>query len=47
MKRGIAFYMKQEEFNLETALEESKKYTGFTSFNFDDSLLKEAVDSIL
>ena len=47
MKRGIAFYMKQEEFNLETALEESKKYTGFTNFNFDDSLLKEAVDSIL
>lgn len=47
MKQGIAFSMNQEEFNLESALKESEKYSGFANFDYDDSLLKNAVDSIL
>lgn len=47
MKRGIAFSMQQDEFNLETALKESERFTGFANFGFDDSLLKNAIDTIL
>ena len=47
MKRGIAFPMKQEDFDLVTALKESERFTGFANFGFDDTLLKNAVDSIL
>ncbi len=47
MNQGIAFSMKQEEFNLEIALKESEKFTGFTTFSFDDTLLKNAIETIL
>ncbi len=47
MKRGIAFSMSQDEFNLDTALKESENFTGFTNFDYDDTFLKNAVDTIL
>lgn len=47
MKRGIAYYMKQEDFDLETALKESQNFTGFANFGYDDSLLQNAVKAIL
>ena len=37
----------QEDFNLEVALRESEKYTGFTGMGFDDTLLKEAIATIV
>ena len=46
-ERKIAFSMKQSEFNLKTALKESINYTGFLNFEYDDSLLKKAIQSIL
>lgn len=47
MKRGIAFSMKQEEFDLEIALKEAEKFSGFANFGFDDTLLKNAIDSLI
>lgn len=47
MKRRIAFSVRQEDFDLETALKESENYTGFTNFDYDDSLLQNAIDSLL
>jgi uncharacterized protein (TIGR00661 family) len=47
MKRGIAYYMNQEDFDLETALKESQNFTGFANFGFDDSLLQKAVKAII
>ncbi len=43
----IAFSMKQTEFDLEIALKKSINYSGFTNFEYSDSLLKKAVQSIL
>jgi predicted glycosyltransferase len=40
--KGIAFSVKQSEFNLQHAITESQKYTGFTSNNLDDSYLVNA-----
>lgn len=47
MKKGIAFTMPQDSFDLETALKESEKYTGFTNMDFDNTALNKAIDSIL
>jgi uncharacterized protein (TIGR00661 family) len=47
MKRGIAYYMNQDDFDLETALKESQKFTGFANFGFDESLLQKAVTALL
>ncbi len=47
MKNGIAFSMKQSEFDLEKALKESVSYKGFVNFEQDELLLKNAIDSVL
>ena len=47
MKRQVAFCMNQSAFDLQKALEETNKFSGFTKFEHDDSLLKNAVQSIL
>ncbi len=47
MKKGIAFSMKQSEFNLEKALREAEKFSGFVNFEHNEALLKNAIDSIL
>ena len=47
MSKGIAFSMSQEDFDLEFALKESEKYTGFTGMGFDNTLLKEAIATIV
>ena len=47
MRKGIAFSMSQEDFDLEFALKESEKYTGFTGMGFDNTLLKEALATIV
>lgn len=44
--KGIAFYMDQEEFNLTTAIRESRQYSGFTPPEGHD-LLAESVTRIL
>ncbi|MBL0308941.1 MAG: glycosyltransferase [Bacteroidetes bacterium] len=46
-KRGIAYYMKQSEFDLERAIKESEKFTGFVNFEHEDGLLQKALDSVL
>ena len=46
MEKGIAFYMKQNEFNLRTALQEAKNFSGFTA-NPKNTLLGEAVKNLL
>lgn len=47
MEKGIAFSMQQDEFDLQVALDESKKYTGFVNLEFDNSLLKKAIATIV
>lgn len=47
LKQGVAFSMAQQEFNLDIALKESEKFTGFANFTYDDSLLEKAIDSLL
>jgi len=47
MKMKIAFAMPQHKFDLETAWEESKSYTGFHSIPKHARLLEEALDQIL
>jgi len=44
---GITFYQEQNEFDLTTALEESKKYKGFEGYPDSPNLLAEAIDTIL
>lgn len=46
-KRNIAYSTPQSKFDLEIALEESKKFTGFLNFEFDNTLLSKAIDSLL
>lgn len=46
-KQNIAYSTQQSKFDLEIALEESKKFTGFLNFDFDNSLLSKAIDSLL
>jgi len=47
MRKGIAFSMRQSEFNLKKALGEAEKFSGFVNFEHDELLLKNAIDSIL
>lgn len=47
MKQHIAYVVKQADFDLNAALEESKKFSGFLNFEFDKSLLSKAIDSLL
>ena len=44
---GIAFSTRQDDFNLKNALKESDKFSGFANFEHDDSLLEQAIQSIL
>ena len=46
-EKGIAFSMAQDQFNLQYALEESRKYNGFPNGVQDDNLLSQAVGKIL
>lgn len=47
MKNRIAFSTEQDTFDLEEAIAESKKYTGFANFEYEPALLNKAIDSIL
>jgi UDP-N-acetylglucosamine:LPS N-acetylglucosamine transferase len=47
MKRQVAFSMNQSSFNLVKALKETDKFSGFMKFEQDDSLLRNAIQSIL
>lgn len=47
MKSKIAFSVKQSQFDLPSALAEAENYSGFHNFGRDESLLENAVDSIL
>jgi uncharacterized protein (TIGR00661 family) len=46
MNQGVAFMQEQHRFNLAVALEESKKYHGFTQSPADPALLAGALDEI-
>jgi uncharacterized protein (TIGR00661 family) len=46
MKQGVAFMQEQHRFNLAVALEESKKYNGFTQSHADPALLAGALDNV-
>ena len=46
-RNRIAYYTEQDTFDLEDAIAESKKYTGFSYAEFDSTLLNRAIDSIL
>lgn len=46
-RNRIAYYTEQDTFDLEEAIAESKKYTGFTKFEYETDLLNKAIDSIL
>jgi uncharacterized protein (TIGR00661 family) len=45
--KGIAFSMEQSAFNLKSALKEANKFSGFTNFGYDESLLQQAIQSVL
>ncbi len=47
MSKGIAYSMEQSAFNLKKALKESDKFSGFTTFEDDVTLLDKAIQSIL
>ena len=47
MQQGIAFSMPQSVFNMATAIKETNKFSGFTNFATDESLLEQAIQSIL
>ena len=47
MQQGIAFSMKQNEFELATAIKECNNFSGFTNFAVEDTLLEQAIQSIL
>ncbi|MBI1770571.1 MAG: glycosyltransferase [Bacteroidetes bacterium] len=47
MRRGIAFYQDQNDFDLKYALEESKKYKGFEGFEQQTNLLADVVENLL
>jgi len=47
MEQGIAFSMDQSAFNLATAVKKADKLSGFTNFAADNSLLEQAIQSIL
>ena len=45
MEKGIAFYMKQNEFNLPTAFEQSRNFSGFSVLP-KNSYLQNAVNTL-
>jgi UDP-N-acetylglucosamine transferase subunit ALG13 len=45
--KGIAFYQRQEEFDLNFALTNSVRYKGFNNQDFSSSLLNKAIDDLL
>jgi UDP-N-acetylglucosamine transferase subunit ALG13 len=47
MKNKIAFSTSQSKFNLEEAIKEADKFSGFVNFGYDESLLDQAIDSVL
>jgi uncharacterized protein (TIGR00661 family) len=47
MNRGIAFSMPQENFNLQLALRESQRFTGFNAGKTDDQALDSAIENLL
>jgi hypothetical protein len=47
MDKGIAYSMEQQAFNLKNALKESDKFSGFTNFEDDNTLLDKAIESVL
>ncbi|HWB64780.1 MAG TPA: glycosyltransferase [Chitinophagales bacterium] len=47
LQKGIAYYEKQAGFDLQRALKEAPKYTGFVNFEKDTALLEAAIDSLL
>jgi hypothetical protein len=47
MNKGIALSVNQVGFNLESALIEAEKYTGFANFGLNELLLTKAIDSVL
>jgi uncharacterized protein (TIGR00661 family) len=46
-EKGIAYYMPQNEFNLDTALTEYNKYSGFSAATTNNQLLMQAIDHLL
>lgn len=47
MQQGISFSMEQTRFELAKAIKECNKLSGFTNFAADDTLLEQAIQSIL
>ncbi len=47
MKKKVAFSMPQNKFNLATAWQETKRYSGFTSSHDEKHLLEKMLDEIL
>lgn len=45
--KGTAFYLRQEEFDLDFAVTNSAHYTGFTNHDFSPALLNKAIDDLL
>lgn len=46
-KNRVAYYMNQEDFDLETALRESVNYSGFAGWSYNHQLLQNAVKQLL
>lgn len=46
MKKGIAYFMRQDQFRLDTALAASKNFTGFTRHE-NNALLRHAISGLL
>lgn len=47
LQQGIAFSAQQSGFNLAASLKKANKFSGFTNFAPDESLLEKAIQSIL
>jgi uncharacterized protein (TIGR00661 family) len=47
LQQRIAFSMEQSVFNLAMAIKKANKFSGFTNFATDDTLLEQAIQSIL
>jgi UDP-N-acetylglucosamine:LPS N-acetylglucosamine transferase len=47
MRTGIAYSAMQYNFNLALAMDEQKKYRGFSAKSFDNALLMQALDKLL
>jgi UDP:flavonoid glycosyltransferase YjiC (YdhE family) len=47
MRKKICYSMRQDEFNLESAIEQSKEYIGFSNIEATNSLLAKVIDQTL